>query len=77
MSLGPVIIFDKSTLQGISTDESVWLENYFVCNITPIFYAETLADIEKNNSGSRNPIDIVRELALKTPEMESYPNVFL
>ena len=47
MSLGPILIFDKSTLQGLNVDEAVWLDNFFMANITPLFFIETLADLEK------------------------------
>lgn len=71
--MGPVIIFDKSTLQSLSIDESVWLENFFVTNITPLFYIETLADLEKD-SNKRTPQEIVGNLTIKTPQQFSYPN---
>jgi hypothetical protein len=45
--VGPSIIFDKSALQSLSVDESVWLDRFFMGNITPLFYVETLADLEK------------------------------
>ena len=47
MSFGPVLIFDKSAIQSLSTDEAVWLDNFFQSNITPLFFIETLADLEK------------------------------
>ena len=45
--MGPITIFDKSALQALSIDETVWLEAYFLNNVTPLFYVETLADLEK------------------------------
>jgi len=71
--MGPIIIFDKSTLQCLSVDESVWLENFFVSNITPLFYIEILADLEKDDN-KRTPQEIVGNLAIKTPQQFSYPN---
>lgn len=67
---GPILIFDKSALQGLSVNESVWLDTFFRSNITPIFWVETLADLSKElRSGSkRTPEDIVGNMALKTPE---------
>jgi len=47
MSFGPILIFDKSTLQGLNVDEAVWLDNFFMTNITPLFFIETLSDLEK------------------------------
>lgn len=75
MALGPLLIFDKSTLQSLNTDESVWLENFFLHNITPLFFIETLSDLEKEVRSGRTPEQIVGNLALKTPNMSSYPNV--
>lgn len=72
--MGPIIIFDKSTLQSLSIDESVWLDNFFTTNITPLFYIETLADLSKENT-KFIPEKIVRNLALKTPLQHSYPNI--
>lgn len=74
MSLGPIIIFDKSILQSLSVDESCWLDNFFLSNITPLFYVETLADLEKEGYGSLTPQQVVGDLALKTPG-GAYPNV--
>lgn len=70
--MGPILIYDKSALQSFSIDESVWLENYFLTNLTPLFYVETLADLSLADS-SRNPEDIISELAAKTPK--ALPNV--
>lgn len=72
--MGPIIIFDKSTLQSLSVDESCWLENFFLTNITPIFFIETLADLEKQTKGEKTPRQMVHDLALKTPQNSS-PNV--
>ncbi len=47
--MGPILIFDKSALQSFGIDESVWLDNYFLTNITPLFYVETLADLSLPN----------------------------
>ncbi|MES2930780.1 MAG: hypothetical protein V4665_03275 [Patescibacteria group bacterium] len=66
---GPTLIFDKSALQGLSADESMWLENFFITNITPLFFVETLADLEKEVRLGRTPEDIVGSIAHKTPDM--------
>ena len=47
MAWGPTLIFDKSALQALSLDEAVWLDHYFLSNVTPVFFVETLADLEK------------------------------
>ena len=66
---GPILIFDKSALQGLSADESMWLENFYTTNITPLFFIETLADLEKEVRAGRTPEDIVGNIAHKTPDM--------
>src|SRR3989304_136700 len=45
--LGPITIYDKSTLESLSVDEAVWFSNFYRANITPLFFVETLADLEK------------------------------
>lgn len=30
MAPGPILIFDKSALQALSLDESVWLDHFFL-----------------------------------------------
>jgi hypothetical protein len=72
--MGPITIFDKSALQALSVDETVWLEAYFLSNVTPLFYVETLADLEKAVAEGRRPEDVVAALADKTPS-DAYPNV--
>jgi hypothetical protein len=74
MAQGPNLIFDKSALQSLSLHEAVWLDNFFTSNITPLFFMETLADLEKEVRGGRTPEDVVGDLALKTPDLHSNPN---
>jgi hypothetical protein len=71
MPPGPILIFDKSALQAFSVDEANWLDNFFMTNITPLFFAETLADLEKEIRDGRTPEQVVGNLALKTPDMNS------
>ena len=73
--MGPVLIFDKSFLQSLNPDESAWLDHFFLTNITPIFYVETLADLEKEIRNGRTPEQVVGNLAYKTPDSKSKPNV--
>lgn len=73
MPPGPILQFDKSFLQCLSVDEAVWLDNFFLNNITPLFFAETLADLEKEVHAGRTPDQVVGNLALKTPDMQAYP----
>jgi len=72
--MGPVIIFDKSVLQGLNKDEAMWLDNFYLSNITPLFFIETLADLEKQVGRGRTPEDVVGNLAYKTPDMSAKPN---
>lgn len=41
--MGPIALFDKSFLQSLSIDESVWLGHFFMPVVCPLFYVETLA----------------------------------
>jgi hypothetical protein len=74
--MGPSLIFDKSFIQSLSIDESVWLDNFFISNICPIFFSETLADLEKQVRSGRTPEQEVRVIANKTPEMSISVNTF-
>ncbi len=72
--MGPVTIFDKSALQSFSMDESVWFDAFMMGNITPLFYVETLADLEKSVRNGKTPEEFVGMLAHKTP-FHAVPNV--
>lgn len=74
MPSGPILIFDKSALQALSADEAVWLDNFYESNITPLFFIETLADLEKEVRSGRTPEQIVGDIALKAPDMQVHPN---
>jgi hypothetical protein len=76
MAMGPILIFDKSALQSLSLDESVWLENFFLNNITPLFYVETLADLALAKTSDGRPAEIIiGELANRAPDQGMFPNV--
>ena len=75
MSLGPITIFDKSTLQSFNPDEAVWFNNFYRANITPLFFVETLANLEKEMKDGRTPEQVVSNLAHKTPILGAMPNV--
>jgi hypothetical protein len=72
--MGPITIFDKSALQALSMDKAVWFDAFFLANVVPLFYVETLADLEKKVARGRKPEDIVGVLAEKTPS-GAVPNV--
>ena len=70
--MGPIALFDKSFLQSLTLDESVWFDHFFITNVCPIFYVETLADLEKP-SKKRSSEDEVRIIAEKFPSIGSIP----
>ncbi len=74
--MGPILIFDKSALQCLNIEEACWLENFFITNIIPIFFVETLADLEKNIKDGRTPEQIVGNIAEKVPILGARPNVY-
>jgi hypothetical protein len=65
--MGPQILFDKSTLQSLRVDEACWLDAFYLPIISPLFYVETLADLEKQVAKGRTPEQVVGNLAEKTP----------
>jgi len=70
--LGPIALFDKSFLQGLSVDESAWFDHSFLPVVAPFFYIETLADLAK--TGGRRPPEVqVRMIADKFPDMHGRP----
>ncbi len=75
MPAGPTLIFDKSTLQMLDRNEAMWLDHFFISNITPLFFVETLADLEKKVGAGRTPEQVVGNLAYKTPDLQSSPAV--
>ncbi|HUU16810.1 MAG TPA: hypothetical protein VMW72_06665 [Sedimentisphaerales bacterium] len=75
-SVGPITLFDKSFLQSLSVDESVWFDHFFLANVCPLFYVETLADLEKSVRQGRTPEQEVGLIADKFPEMHGSPNAY-
>jgi hypothetical protein len=71
--MGPTTLFDKSFLQSLSVDESVFFDFYFIPAISPLFYVETLADLEKRVCEGRTQEQEVGIIAQKTPEVEGTP----
>jgi hypothetical protein len=74
--MGPITLFDKSFLQSLSVNESVWFDHFFLTVISPLFYVETLADLQKNVRTGRTVEEEVGLIAEKFPEMHGTPNVF-
>lgn len=71
--MGPITLFDKSFLQSLSLDESVWFDHFFLTNVCPFFYVETLADLGKSGKRKRKSDDEVHIIAEKFPDMSSGP----
>ncbi len=71
--MGPIALFDKSFLQSLTVDESVWFDHFFLPVVSPFFYVETLADLGKSLGGGRTPEDEVRIIAEKFPDMNGMP----
>jgi hypothetical protein len=65
---GPYLIFDKSSLESLNFDEAVMLDNFYSSVITPIFFVECLADLEKQMRSNSTPEQLVGSLANRTPE---------
>lgn len=71
--MGPIALFDKSFVQSLSVDESVWFDKFFIPVVCPIFFVETLADLAKSPRSGRSPEAEVRIIASKFPEMSGSP----
>ena len=75
MALGPSLLFDKSSLESLNLDEAVMLDNFYRSTITPLFFVECLADLEKHIRSTSTPEQLVGSLANRTPDMQGVPNV--
>jgi hypothetical protein len=71
--MGPIALFDKSFLQSLSLEEAVFFDHFFLPVICPLFYVETLADLEKHVREGRTPEQEVGMIADKVPEMSGHP----
>ena len=73
--MGPILIFDKSVLEGISKPDALLLQRYFYTNITPVLFLEVLADLkEPPRKETQTPSDRVAILADKLPVSSSIIN---
>src|SRR5712691_11696594 len=75
MPQGPSLIFDKSSLESLNLDEAVPMDNFYMSTITPLFFVECLADLEKEMKSRSTPEQLVGSLADRTPESQASPNV--
>lgn len=73
--MGPITLFDKSFLQSLNIDESVWFNHFYLCNICPLFYIETLGDLEKEMKNGRTAEEVVGNIADKFPQSGT-PNAY-
>ena len=71
--MGPITLFDKSFLQALNVDESVWFDHFFLPTVCPLFYSETLGDLEKTVREGRTPEQEVGIIADKFPDMHGMP----
>jgi hypothetical protein len=74
MAAGPTTIFDKSALECLSLDEAALFGHFYQIVITPIFYIEALADLEKSFDDGREPERVVARAAEKMGGMGPRPN---
>jgi hypothetical protein len=75
MPQGPILIFDKSSLESLNLDEAVLLDNFYTSNITPLFFVECLADLEKSIRSRSTPEQLVGSLADRTPDAQACANI--
>ena len=73
--MGPITLFDKSFLQSLSVDESLWFDHFFIVNVCPLFFVETLVDLDKSARQGRTAEQEVRIIAEKFPDRGT-PNAF-
>ncbi|MGO6935879.1 hypothetical protein ACCS97_29565 [Rhizobium ruizarguesonis] len=73
--MGPATLFDKSFIEMLSVDQAAMFDLLFATVISPIFYVEVLADLEKDDPRTRTREKVVADVAKKTPVIHSYPNV--
>jgi len=71
--MGPITLFDKSFLQQLNIDEAVWFDNFFYPVIAPLFFIETLADLEKTPREGKTAEQEMGIIASKTPQMSGGP----
>jgi hypothetical protein len=71
--MGPTALFDKSFLQSLNLNEAVWFDHFFLANVCPLLFAETLADLAKPERDGRTGEDEVRFIADKSPQMHGAP----
>jgi len=74
MSSGPITIYDKSALQALSVDQAALFGQFYRIVITPLFFVETLADLEKEVDEGKTPEAVVGLIAAKTANQTADAN---
>lgn len=73
MSVGPITIFAKSAFELLNVDEACLFGHFYRINVTPIFFVETPADLEKQVAEGRTPQRGVGRIAYRTTGAPSRP----
>jgi len=73
--MGPITLFDKSFIQNLTVDESVWFDHFFNTVLCPLFYVETLSDLTKVTP-KRTPKKEVQIISNKCPQMHITTTMF-
>ena len=73
--MGPITLFDKSFLQSLTEEESLWFDHFFLGERLPDFLLETQADLAKEE-GRLTPEQLVERIAKKFPEISGAPNAY-
>ncbi len=62
---GPTLIYDKSTIQSLTSKEAYWLHHHFHVVLTPTLFIEVLGDLKKVSRRGKSPEEEVSILADK------------
>lgn len=71
LPMGPIVILDKSALQGLSGEEIDFLQKHYYVNVVPILIMEILADLKKIERSQLLSAGEVVRLARKLREGDS------
>jgi hypothetical protein len=69
------ILYDKSALQPLTSDEAKWLGHFFHTVLTPVILTEIVADLTKDSSAGLAGGKFVSTLAGKIRSLHAYLNV--
>ena len=70
----PIIILDKSVLEGLNPSEMVWLDQFYTTNTTHILHIEILCNLKKHSKNNKDPEESVSNLAFKLQKLHSFLN---